>query len=142
MDRENPRLKQMARNAAILLGAFLLGLLPLLVRNIQINQKLRQTETRLEVAQTGQLAALTYLEVSRNNFGLASRHATELYDRLGMLAQTGDEPVRSLAAEALNKRDQVMGMLATADPAARLELQSLTGRLLTAGDPSVRARER
>lgn len=137
MEMENPRLRQMARNAAILLGAFLLGLLPLLVRNIQINQKLRQAETSLELAETGQLAALAHIEVSRNNFGLASQHATELYDQLATLAQTGEQPMRSLAAEALKNRDQVMGMLATADPAARVELQNLTSRLLTTGRAQV-----
>ncbi len=110
----------------------MLGLLPPLVRTLQLKQELAGVQSDLSLSHTRDLAALTYLEVSRNNFGLAAKHASVFYERLSALADSGEEPGRSLAIDALKKRDTVMAMLAKADPAARTELQDLTGRLLSA----------
>jgi hypothetical protein len=138
------RMKRTMRNAAILLGVFLLGLIPPLVRSMQLNRELAQARQALDLAATRDLAALTYLEVSRNNFGIAAQQASSLYERLQVLSQSGDGAVRTLATGALAKRDSVMGMLATADPAVRPELQDLTAQLLSLNqtEMSTRARSR
>jgi hypothetical protein len=140
MDTSHPARKRIVRTAAMLLGAFLLGLLPGVVRNIKLSRELEQAQARLEMARTRELAALTYLEVSRNNFGIAAQHATALYEQLKTVAQTAEEPARSVAAEALQQRDSVTGMLATADPAARIHLQELAARLLMTDSGTARAR--
>jgi hypothetical protein len=134
LDNGDPKMKRTMRNALILLGAFLLGLLPPLVQTMRLKSELASTQARIELAETRELAALSYLEVSRNNFGVAAQHATNLFDRLGTLSSSAEEPVRSVAAEAAQKRDTVMRLLATADPGARTELQQMTSDLLAAGD--------
>lgn len=140
MTTNDSRLRKMARNASIVLFAFLLGLIPPLVRTLQLKGELQAARAALHLSQTRDLAALAYLEASRNNFGTAATHASALYDRLGEVAQTSQEPVRSIASNALSNRDAVMGMLATADPAARVQLEELTGRLLSADEQQTRAR--
>jgi hypothetical protein len=138
----NRRRNSMARNALILLVAFLLGLLPPLFRTIQLKRDLARTQSELELSQTREIASLAYLEVSQNNFGVASRHASDLYSRLDHLARTGEEPVKSIATEALQNRDAMMGMLAKADPMARVEIQALTSRLLSTRNDDLQTRAR
>ena len=141
MDTSHPKRERLLRNAGILLGVFLLGLIPPLVRTAQLKGDLENAQTQLERARTRDFAALTYLEVSRNNFGVAAQHASTLYDRLANAATNGEEPLRSVAARALQDRDAVMKMLATADPAVRLHVQELTSRLLALDtETSARAR--
>ncbi len=124
-------MKRTARNAAILLGAFLLGIVPPLIRTMQLKKELAAANSRLDFGETRELAALSYLEVSRNNFGVAAQHASLLFERLGVLSTSAEEPVRSVAIGATRKRDALMGMLATADPAARIELQQLLSQLIS-----------
>jgi phage shock protein A len=136
----DPRRSRLIRNAVVLLAAFLLGLLPPLVRTMQLKSELAETRTRLELAEVRELAALSYVEVTRNNFGVAAHHASSLFDRLDELSRTAQEPARSRAAEALARRDAVMGLLATADQGARVEMQGLVVQLLEAVDTTTRAR--
>ena len=133
MRNNDPNWRRMMRNAAILLGAFLLGLIPVLIQNLQLKRELSRTQSSLALSETRDLASLAYLEASRNNFGLAAEHTSRLYERLGEMAANAEGPALSIAQDALAKRDALMGMLATADPAARTELQELTSRLHSAG---------
>jgi hypothetical protein len=119
----------MMRNMAIMAGVFLLGFIPPFVWNLQTKRDLAQAQRRLDLAEARELAALSYMEATRNNFGLASQHASSLFSRLGALAASAEEPVRSVAAGASQKRDTVMSMLAKADPQARSELQEMVGQL-------------
>lgn len=135
MNSGDSRFKHMMRNAAILLGVFLLGLTPPLVRTIQLNADLAEARAQLRIAEARDLASLSYLEVTRNNFGIASQHASQMFDRLGDLSASAEEPARSAAATALGKRDTLMKQLATADAAARSELQDLVGKLIPAAKP-------
>lgn len=121
----------MLRNAAIVLGAFLLGLLPPLFRTVQLKQDLVETRARLDLAEARDLAAAGYVEVNRNNFGVASRYASELFQRLEQISTSGEQPAISQVAETLQKRDEVMGLLSTADPRAKTELQGVVERLLS-----------
>ena len=130
MDTSHPRRTGLLRNVGIFVGVFLLGLIPPLAKTFQLNRDLNNTQQQLERARIGHLAARTYIEVTRNNFGVAAQHASPLYDRLASAATESDEPLRSLAANALQGRDAVMQMLATADPAVRAPIEDLTLRLL------------
>ncbi len=135
--------KRIMRNAAILVGVFLIGLLPPLFRNIQLKNQLAAAQARIDLAETRELAALSYLEVSKNNFGVAAQHASQLFGRLGTLSTSAEEPVRAAATRAVQKRDALMGMLATADPGARNELQEMLGQLLfTDNESAARSRTR
>jgi hypothetical protein len=137
------RTKRMLRYAGVLAGVFLLGILAPLFWGLQLQRQLAEAESRTELAEARQLAALSYVEVTRNNFGVATRYSSELFDKLRQLANSPDERIRSFAAEQLRRRDAVMGLLASADPAAQNELQDLTARMLTSGSENVtRARER
>ena len=84
------------------------------------------------------------IAASRNNFGLAAEHASDLYEHLAALAEKGEEPTRSIARDALGRRDAVMNLLAAADGSARTKLQDLTSRLLAvrAAETESRARSR
>jgi hypothetical protein len=138
----NRRRNSMARNALILLVAFLLGLLPPLFRTIQLRRDLTRAQHELQLSQTRELASLAYLEVSQNNFGVASRHVSNLYTRLEQLSREGEEPFKSIATEALQNRDALMRLLARADPTARAEIQTLTSRLLSTGAGDLQSRAR
>jgi Asp-tRNA(Asn)/Glu-tRNA(Gln) amidotransferase C subunit len=119
-----PARKTMARNALILLGAFLLGLIPPLVSNIGLRSDLREATQAIQVADLKELAALAHLEVSRNNFGAASQHASELFDRMSALSASTDKHDPALD-QAMQKRAAVMELLANADPAARVQVQEV-----------------
>jgi hypothetical protein len=108
-----------------------LGLLPPLIRSMQLKQQLAEAQTQIDMAETRELAALSYLEATRNNYGNAATHTSHLFDRLGKIAQSGEEPARSVAVDALRRRDTLMGMLAKADPGARAELQTLLDQMLS-----------
>jgi hypothetical protein len=142
MNNNDPKMQRMMRNAAILFGVFLLGLIPPLVRTMQLKKELAETQRTLEMGSTRDLASLAYLEASRNNFGVAAGHASRLYERLAQVAQTGQEPARAVAQDAMGRRDSVMGLLATADASARNELQELTLRLLSTSEMEMQARAR
>jgi hypothetical protein len=142
MQNNDPRMRRMFRNSAVLLVVFLLGLVPALVRNLQLKRELARAESALALSETRDMASRAYLEASRNNYGLAVEHASRLYDRLGEFAQQGEDPVRSIAQDALGRRDSVMGMLAKADGTARTELQDLTARLLSAESSAAQTRAR
>ena len=142
MQTNDSRMRRMMRNAAILLGVFLLGLLPPMIRSMQLKRELAALRSDLTLSETRDIASLAFLETTRNNFGKAAEHASRLYQRLEQVAQSQEEPASSIAREALAKRDGVMGLLATADAAARTELQDLTSRLLAAGETQARARNR
>ena len=133
----------MLRNAAIVLGAFLLGLLPPLFRTVQLNQELAETRARLELAEARDLAAAAYVEVNKNNFGVASKYASELFARLEQITTAGEQPASSRATETLQKRDEVMGLLSTADPRAKTEFQGVVEQLLSPElESTARARRR
>jgi len=138
----NTRMQHMMRNGAVLLVAFLLGLIPVLIRNLQLKQELARAHSQLELSETRAMASRAYLAASQNNFGVAAEHASSLYARLGELAQSGEEPARSIARDALGRRDAVMGMLARADGTARTELQDLTANLLSADVSETETRAR
>jgi hypothetical protein len=143
MDTSHPKRQTFIRNTGILLGVFLLGLIPPLVKTVQLSRDLNDAQTQLALARTRDLAALTYVEVSRNNFGVAAQYASALYDSLQNVAPDSEEAIRSVAAGALQDRDTVMKMLATADPAARVHIQELTSRLLALEtEATARARTR
>jgi hypothetical protein len=142
MPSNRARMSRMARNSAILLGVFLLGLIPLLVRHVETRQELARAEAALALSQTRDLASRAYLEVTRNNFGVAAQHSSRLYDRLAELSKEAEEPVSSIARDAVNKRAEVMEMLAVADPNARTALQELTSRLLSTPESKVETRVR
>ena len=132
----------LARNALILLGAFLLGLVPPLINTIQLRAELAEARQGLQFAEVRELAALTHLEVSRNNFGAASQHASQLFNRIDALTASMD-PDDPALQRAVSKRDNLMGLLAVADPAARVEIQDvveLVVRQSGTGDAGDRAR--
>jgi hypothetical protein len=148
MNPADPRKKRLVRIVVVAFIAFLLGLIPPSVRVVQLNRELAaereksgQAQARIEIAQTRELAAITYIEASRNNFGIAAQHASRLFERLSSTAQTGAAALRPAANAALARRDELMGMLATADPAARQHLQDLAHTLLiTGGDAAQTSR--
>jgi hypothetical protein len=131
MQTVRPKTDDMPRKAGVLIGVFLLGLIPMIPGNYQLKQELTDIRSSLELSQTRDAASLAFLEASRNNYGNAAEHTSRLYERLERLAENGEGPARSVARDALSKRDSVMAMLATADDGARNELLELTSRLLS-----------
>jgi hypothetical protein len=127
------------RRAGILLGVFLLGLIPGWIRSVQLNRELVSTRN---LADARDLVSLAYLEASRNNYGLASQYASEFYVRLAEVGQNADEPVRSTARDALVNREALMSKLTRADAGARTDLQELTARLLSRGEGGTATRAR
>lgn len=97
--------------------------------------ELRKTSTELQalriedkMSELRDLAAMTYLEASRQNYGLAREHAGMYFSRLRTLTEPTSvlpEDQRKSVAELLSRQDQIVSALAKADPTAADRARSL-----------------
>lgn len=115
---------------AALVAAFALGFLPRYLEGRQLRRELAAAREEAALARLRDLAGMAYLEVTQNNYGIAARHSSELFDRAQALAGTiSDTGRRQALAELLSRRDAVTAGLARADPAVSATLQDLVRKL-------------
>ncbi len=119
--------------AAALLVALLIGLLLGQYRIGRVQQQLaaeqQQTASLRAETEMGAIrdtAALMYVEVNRQNYGLAGQHAVRYFQQVAELAQAVQDPhARANFASVLERRDTVTAALAAADPQALLQVEKL-----------------
>jgi hypothetical protein len=118
---------------ALLLAVFLLGFVPQFRESRRLSSELQDTRTSLAVAQEQRtiddirgLAGRTLLEVSRQNYGLATEHSSTLFNKLRELAgTTQNETLKTAAADLLSSRDSITSALAQGNPLVISDLQRL-----------------
>jgi hypothetical protein len=110
----------------LLVGVFLLGFVPQYMKSSRLAQEVRTLSWQNQVGTARDLIAMTFLEVSNNNFGVASQHATQFFDRVrAMTGEAADPAQRELLQQIDGKRDSVTAALAKADPAVRVQVQEI-----------------
>jgi hypothetical protein len=72
------------------------------------------------------LIGIVFLDVANNNFGIASRSASNFFDHVrGMVDRATDPAEREALQQISGRRDSVTAGLAKADPAVRIEVQEI-----------------
>jgi hypothetical protein len=106
-------------------GAFLLGFVPqfrsasaLRTEISGRDQRMQQLEREAKLLRARSAAGLLYLELTRRNYGIATQHATALFDHLrGMLPDSSPQ-TRSSIEKLLSQRDTLLAGIAKSEPAA------------------------
>ena len=124
----------------LLLGGFLLGFVPEYRKNRELaallenpQKTIEAQKLQLELAEVRDDAGLMYLEVSRQNYGLARDHATAYYNKLNdLIGQSHDENLKKSLTELLASRDSLSTNLATATPNSLTVAQPIVVRTFEA----------
>lgn len=117
----------------VLLAVFLLGFIPQFQTARRLSAELEAArkdlsvlQTKDQISQLKELAALMYIEVNRKNFGLAGERATEFFNQVGdMAGTTGNPDLQQRLRHILAMRDTVTRGLASADASVLSNLQDL-----------------
>jgi len=79
-----------------------------------------------QLSQVRDLAALMYVETSRQNYGLGGEYAARYFDQVKRLRDAGmPEQLRSSINELLSHQDAVTASLSRAEPGATQQVQAL-----------------
>jgi hypothetical protein len=112
--------------AVALLVVFLAGFLPEFSRAQRLEGEVRDVRQQVALSQLRDLAALTFLEASQKNYGLAASTSSQFFTRTRDLANQTADPARKKSLEdLLTVRDQITAELAKGDPAVWNDLQNL-----------------
>jgi hypothetical protein len=112
--------------ALVLLAVFLLGFLPQYINVNRLTQQVAALQWQNRIGTARDLIGLAFLEVSNNNFGVASSHASAFFTQLRALIDSAPEPAqREALQQLLSRQDSVISGLAKADPAVRTQLQEM-----------------
>src|SRR5437773_623026 len=120
----------------LLLGGFLLGFVPEYRKNRELAAQLEGPQKIIDAlklqVELGELrddAGLMFLELSRQNYGLARDHATAYYNKLNdLISQSHDENLKKSLTELSASRDSLATNLATATPNALTVAQPIVVR--------------
>jgi hypothetical protein len=123
-------------SAAVVLAVFLAGFVPQFLDKRRLRAELEDTRTRLSTAQfqirvdeIRSLAGRMLLEASRQNYGTASTHSTEYFNKVRELAgETENASLKTALSALLDARDSISSGLAQGKPTIIPELQSLLQR--------------
>ena len=113
----------------LLAAAFLGGYVPQWLQVRNLTESLQTAELQLRLANLHRRLGVASHEAQRNNFASAGEAAARFFDDCATLARTekfeGDERTRVALLGYTGQRDEVMGLLAAGDPAARERLAQL-----------------
>jgi hypothetical protein len=117
----------------LLVGGFLLGFVPEYRKNrdlrIQAEEPQKAINALKRQMQVGELrdaAGLMFLEVSRQNYGLARDHVNEYQaDLKTLISETQDEALKKSLEELLVAGDSLRTSLLTPDPSSLTAAQTL-----------------
>ena len=115
----------------LLLAGFLAGLIPQYMKTQRSNTELSNTKQQLascrvetQLSQLLGTAAMTYLEATRKNYGLAEEHSRRFFDQVQQATtQAAGPAVRKTLDDVLKLRDPITASLAKGDPAVLSDLQ-------------------
>lgn len=128
-----PPRRRTGRNFLIVLvllaAAFLGGYIPQWLEARALRTTLQTTELQLRLAEVHQLLGVASHEAQRSNYASASDAARGFFDQCATLARSGALDAEPRTQTALlgyaAQRDEVMSLLAAADPAVRERLASM-----------------
>lgn len=110
-------------------AAFLGGFVPNWMKVRTLRTTLATAETQLELADLHRLLGVASHEAQRNNYGSAGEAAGRFFTECAELAKNeafAEEPRTRVALESYAaQRDQIMALIAAADPAVRERLLTM-----------------
>ena len=131
-----PKESRSRKHLWLLLGAFLVGLLPPLFGMFRMQGELKRSREELQIvrqdlglARVRALAGQVYLETSRNNFGTAAQIATELFVQAQQLANSLSDDRRQKIQYVLDRRGKLTSDLAAANTQARATAEDILAML-------------
>jgi len=122
--------------AILIVAIFLAGFVPQFMekRRLQteledVRRDLNSAQLQIELDRTRNLAGRILLAASHQNYGIATTHAAEFFNRLQeMQGRTQNEPLKASLSTLLSTRDSITSGLAQGNPLIIPELQSLLER--------------
>jgi hypothetical protein len=120
----------------LLIGGFLLGFIPEYRKNRDLRTQLGGPQRVIDALkiqiQLGELrdaAGLMFLELSRQNYGLARDHANDYYNKLReLISESQDETLKKSLGELSATQESLMSSLVTPTPAALTAAQAIVLR--------------
>jgi hypothetical protein len=117
----------------LLIGGFLFGFVPEYRKNRDLEIQLEAPQKainalkrQIQVGELRDAAGLMFLELSRQNYGLAREHATEYQNSLkDLISQTQDETLKKYLEELSAAQDSLTNSLLTPNPASLAAAQTL-----------------
>lgn len=129
---------------ALILVAFLIGFVPVMMKNQSLNNQLQQKEQtlaeqasdfqkqsaasreKLRLAELNNQLAMLMIMVQEKNFGEARERSTRFFDELRQFTQdTQDNNLREKLMAILNRRDEVTADLTVANAGVTEKLRTL-----------------
>jgi hypothetical protein len=116
--------------AIVLVVVFLLGFVPQYLKSYRLTAEVQTLSWQNKVGAARDLIGLTFLELSKNNFGVAAQHASQFFNQIRLLNGEAIEPAqRDLLQQIGAQRDAVTAGLAQADPAVRAPVQEIFSQM-------------
>jgi hypothetical protein len=112
--------------AILLSTVFLLGFIPQYLKSSRLSKEVQTLTWQNRIGTARDLIGLTFLEVSNNNFGVASGHAAQFFNQIRLInSEAADPAQRELLQQIASRRDAVTAGLAKADPAVKQQVQEI-----------------
>ena len=123
--------------AAIVLAAFLIGLIPMMMQKWSVDGELAATQTRLRQSEIKGLLTGAIVEANRGEYEPARQNASNFFTRLNEEQEKGNEGFlteteRGNIKPVFDARDTIITMLAQRDPAAVERLTNVYSTYLQA----------
>jgi len=121
--RVTPRVRRISIQAAVLLGVFLLGLIPVWLKARQYAGGLAETEKQLRLSRMQNDLASALINARKGDYEPARQDASQFFTTLREESDKEDAPVRTqlrreVIKPLLAQRDEVITLLARNDPAS------------------------
>ncbi|HJU56328.1 MAG TPA: hypothetical protein VJ715_17225 [Pyrinomonadaceae bacterium] len=118
-----PRVRRISIRAAVLLGVFLLGLVPVWLKARQYAGGLAETERQLRLSRMQNDLASALINARKGDYEPARQDASQFFTALREVSDKEDAPVRTqlrreVIKPLLAQRDEVITLLARNDPAS------------------------
>lgn len=118
----------------LLVVVFLAGFVPQYMKVKRLAKDLSMARQENSLGQLRDLAALTFVQASEKNYGLASATSTQFFSRARQMAdQAADANGRKALEDLLASQDKITTELAKGDPGALGDLQVLFEKTRQAG---------
>jgi hypothetical protein len=117
----------------LLVAGFLAGFFPEYLKArrashevVEIRKQMDSCNAGVAISQLRDLAAMLYLEATRQNYGTAREYSNRLFERIPTVAAQTTDPTLSATLEGvLRTRDTITAELAKGDPAVLRDLQNV-----------------
>ncbi|MEO8125709.1 MAG: hypothetical protein ABI822_01380 [Bryobacteraceae bacterium] len=123
--------------AILLLAAFLLGFIPQYQNAAQSraesatkSQTIATLQREATLSKARDLASVLYLELTRKNYGVAEKQATNFFNHLrSMTSDAAFAPLQGGLQDILGQRDTVISGIAKSDPAVEARVRDMVLRV-------------